>query len=216
MKTYDKSAGHSAADILIPIYDVYYALIDNHIIDTTHFSADDATDLEKSIQTRLESRRASTIDRIRAELTSDQPAAYTDLSIDMKNYMSYIVSDILMGSHQVLMKSAVNTEDPTYIAWAQDETISLKEYLEYAISMNWVDVSGLDVKASYLSSEEIYQVVVDYISTELENDVDFQTMLYKYMLLDDIVTGKEICLLLYEQGVLEYDEETVGRLQNGS
>ena len=114
------------------------------------------------------------------------------------------------------MKSAVNTEDPTYIAWAQDETISLKEYLEYAISMNWVDVSGLDVKASYLSSEEIYQVVVDYISTELENDVDFQTMLYKYMLLDDIVTGKEICLLLYEQGVLEYDEETVGRLQNGS
>ena len=41
-------------------------------------------------------------------------------------------------------------------------------------------------------------------------------MLYKYMLLDDIVTGKEICLLLYEQGVLEYDEETVGRLQNGS
>lgn len=113
-----------------------------------------------------------------------------------------------MGSHQVLMKSAVNTEDPTYIAWAQDETISLKEYLEYAISMNWVDVSGLDVKASYLSSEEIYQVVVDYISTELENDVDFQTMLYKYMLLDDIVTGKEICLLLYEQGVLEYDEET--------
>lgn len=45
---------------------------------------------------------------------------------------------------------------------------------------------------------------------------NFQTMLYKYMLLDDIVTGKEICLLLYEQGVLEYDEETVGRLQNGS
>ena len=93
---------------------------------------------------------------------------------------------------------------------------NLRDILEYAISMNWVDVSGLDVKASYLSSEEIYQVVVDYISTELENDVDFQTMLYKYMLLDDIVTGKEICLLLYEQGVLEYDEETVGRLQNGS
>lgn len=50
----------------------------------------------------------------------------------MKNYMSYIVSDILMGEDQVLMKSAVNTEDATYIAWAKDETISLKEYLEYA------------------------------------------------------------------------------------
>lgn len=51
----------------------------------------------------------------------------------------------------------VDTEDATYIAWAKDETISLKEYLEYAISMNWVDVSGLDVKNSYMNSEEIYQ-----------------------------------------------------------
>ena len=41
-------------------------------------------------------------------------------------------------------------------------------------------------------------------------------MLYKYILLDDVVTGREICLLLYEQGVLEYDEETVGKLQIGS
>lgn len=72
------------------------------------------------------------------------------------------------------------------------------------------------MQTSYLSSEEIYDVVVDFISTELENDVDFQTMLYKYILLDDVVTGREICLLLYEQGVLEYDEETVGKLQIGS
>ena len=102
------------------------------------------------------------------------------------------------------------------IAWAKDETISLKEYLQYAISRNWVNVSGLDVQTSYLSSEEIYDVVVDFISTELENDVDFQTMLYKYILLDDVVTGREICLLLYEQGVLEYDEETVGKLRSGA
>lgn len=85
-----------------------------------------------------------------AQLQSGSPTAYCDLPSDMKNYMSYIVSDILMGGDQVLMKSAVNTEDATYIAWAKDETISLKEYLEYAISMNWVDVSGLDVKNSYM------------------------------------------------------------------
>ena len=214
MKQYTSTG--SAADIQIPIYDVYYALINNHIIDTTHFSADDATDLEKSIQSRYEQRLSSTIDQIRSELTSDTPTAYTNLSIDMKNYMSYIVSDILMGSNQVLMGSLVDQEDPTYIAWAKDETISLKEYLQYAISKNWINVSGLDVRTSYLSSEEIYGVVVDFISTELENDVDFQTMLYKYILLDDVVTGREICLLLYEQGVLEYDEETVNKLQVGS
>ena len=121
-----------------------------------------------------------------------------------------------MGDRNILMSDAVDRKDATYIAWTTDEVIGLKEYLEYAISMNWVDVSGLEVDSPYLNAEEIYAVLMDYISTELQNDVDFQNMLYKYILLDDIVTGKEICLLLYEQGVLEYDEEAVGRLQSGS
>lgn len=214
-KTYEQG-NKSAMDIKIPIYDVYYALINNHIIDTSHFKAEDASELEKSIQQRFEVRLESTIQQIMSELQSDSPKAYTNLTIDMKNYMSYIVSSVLMGDNNILMKEAVDTSDETYIAWTKDEVISLKEYLEYAISMNWVDVSSLEVESPYLNSEEIYAVLMDYISTELEKDADFHKMLYKYILLDDVVTGKEICLLLYEQGILEYDEETIGRLQNGS
>ena len=216
IKQYVPGAHSSAMSIVIPIYDVYYALIQNHIIDTSHFTADDATDLEKSVQQRFDTQLDDAISRIMAQLQSDSPTAYCDLPSDMKNYMSYIVSDILMGGDQVLMKSAVNTEDATYIAWAKDETISLKEYLEYAISMNWVDVSGLDVKNSYMNSEEIYQVVVDYISSKLATDSNFHTMLYKYVILNDVVTGREVCLLLYDQGILEYDEETVGKLRSGA
>ena len=216
IKQYVPGAHSSATSIVIPIYDVYYALIQNHIIDTSHFTADDATDLEKSVQQRFDTQLEDAISRIMAQLQSDSPTAYCDLPSDMKNYMSYIVSDILMGEDQVLMKSAVNTEDATYIAWAKDETISLKEYLEYAISMNWVDVSGLDVKNSYMNSEEIYQVVVDYISSKLATDSNFHTMLYKYVILNDVVTGREVCLLLYDQGILEYDEETVGKLRSGA
>ena len=170
----------------------------------------------KEGQQRFDTQLDDAISRIMAQLQSDSPTAYCDLPSDMKNYMSYIVSDILMGGDQVLMKSAVNTEDATYIAWAKDETISLKEYLEYAISMNWVDVSGLDVKNSYMNSEEIYQVVVDYISSKLATDSNFHTMLYKYVILNDVVTGREVCLLLYDQGILEYDEETVGKLRSGA
>lgn len=216
IKQYVPGAHSSAMSIVIPIYDVYYALIQNHIIDTSHFTADDATDLEKSVQQRFDTQLDDAISRIMAQLQSDSPTAYCDLPSDMKNYMSYIVSDILMGEDQVLMKSAVNTEDATYIAWAKDETISLKEYLEYAISMNWVDVSGLDVKNSYMNSEEIYQVVVDYISSKLATDSNFHTMLYKYVILNDVVTGREVCLLLYDQGILEYDKETVGKLRSGA
>lgn len=216
MKEYVPDAKSTAADILIPIYDVYYALINNRIIDTTHFRAEDATELERSIQQRFDGRLETTIEQIMSELRSENPIAYENLTIDMKNYMSYIVSDILMGDRNILMRDAIDRNDATYVAWTTDEVISLKEYLQYAISMNWVDVSGLEVDSPYLNAEEIYAVLIDYISTELYKDVDFQNMLYKYILLDDIVTGKEICLLLYEQGVLEYDEEAAGRLQSGS
>lgn len=214
MKTFTPTG--KSTDIVIPIYDVYYALINNHVLNTSHFGEADASELEKSVQQRFEARLASTVEQIMAELRSENPRAYTDLPIDMKNYMSYIVSDVLMGDKNILVSSAIDRNDATYIAWTTDEVISLKEYLEYAVSMNWVDVSGLEVESPYLNSEEIYGVLMDYISTELENDADFHKMLYKYILLDDVVTGNEICLLLYEQGVLEYDEETIGRLKSGA
>ena len=35
-----------------------------------------------------------------AELNNENAAAYQNLSQEMKNYMSYIVSDVLMGDNQ--------------------------------------------------------------------------------------------------------------------
>lgn len=206
----------SASEIMIPIYDVYYALIDNYIIDITHFSEDDATDLEKSVYQRFLTKREQAVSEIMAELNNENAAAYQNLSQEMKNYMSYIVANVLMGDNQVLMSDAVDTSDATYIAWTTDEVISLREYLQYAISMNWIDVTKISGDDLYLDSEEIYQSVLDYISQELMEDMEFGKMLYKYMLLDDQMSGREVCLLLYDQGVLEYDEASVAGLTAGT
>ena len=214
-KEYVAGPNSSAADIMIPIYDVYYALIDNYIIDTTHFAEADATELEQSIAQRFEVKLESVVAELLAQLNAENPKAYKDLSREMMNYMSYIVADVLMGENQVLMSDAVDTSDATYIAWTKDEVISLQEYLKYAISMNWIDVTKISSENSYLDSQEIYQSVLNYIEESLLEDAEFGKMLYKYMLLDNIISGKEICLLLYEQNVLEYDEETISRLNSG-
>ena len=215
-KEYNPGPNASAAKIMIPIYDVYYALINNYIIDTTHFNADDATDLEKSVYSRFRVKLQNTVDSLIAELNSQNAAAYQNLSKEMKNYMSYIVANVLMGDNQVLMKDAVDTSDATYIAWTTDETISLREYLQYAISKNWIDVTKISGDNPYLDSAEIYQSVLQYIRDTLMDDAEFGKMLYKYMLLDDQLSGREICLLLYDQNVLEYDEDTVSRLNSGA
>ena len=66
---------------------------------------------------------------------------------EYKNYESYIVS--MLTDKGVLMSSAINKENPTYIAWTTDEVISLNEYLTYAISQNWIDITKLSVQSQY-------------------------------------------------------------------
>jgi len=214
-KDYVAGPNSSAADIMIPIYDVYYALIDNYILDTTEFSKDNASELEKSIYERFLVKREEAVAAILEQLTAEKPKAYKDLPREYMNYMSYIVANVLKGENQVLMSEAVDTSDPMHIAWATDEVISLQEYLKHAITMNWIDVTKFSSDNPYLNSQEIYNLVLEYIKSNLMQDDEFGKMLYKYMLLDNLISGKEICLLLYEQNVLEYDEETINRLNSG-
>ena len=212
-KTYTSTG--RAKDIKIPIYDVYYACFDNNIIDIAQFTDADASELEKSIYQRFEMKLASVIDTLRNELNNPNARAYKDLSLELKNYMSHIVSSsCLMGEYDVLNPDSA---DPMYKAWHSDESISLKEYLEYAISMNWVNVSKIASDTPYLDSEEIYHELIDYIAESLSSDAKFGEMLYRFMLQDDMISGRETALLLYDQGILNStDDEEYARLISGS
>lgn len=212
-KTY-KSTGR-AKDIMIPIYDVYYACFDNNIIDIDQFTHEDASDLERRVQERFEQKLASVIERLRGELNNSNAKPYKELSLELKNYMSHIVSkDCLMGENNVLNPDSA---DPMYAAWHTDESISLKTYLEYAISMNWINVSKIAPDTPYLDSQEIYNALVDYIAEALAEDSKFGEMLYRYMLQDDMLTGRETALLLYDQGILDAtDDEDYTKLVSGA
>ena len=84
-----------------------------------------------------------------------------------------------MGENDVLNPDSA---DPMYKAWHSEESISLKEYLEYAISMNWINVSKIASDTPYLDSEEIYHELIDYIAESLSGDAKFGEMLYRFML----------------------------------
>ena len=212
-KTYTSTG--RAKDIMIPIYDVYYACFDNNIIDIEQFTAEDASELEKSVQARFESKLVSVIQKLREELNDPNAKAYKDLSLEMKNYMSYIVGEhCLMGENNVLVP---DSSDPMYTAWHKEESISLKTYLEYAISMNWINVSKIASDTPYLDSEEIYSALIDYIAESLSDDSRFGEMLYRFMLQEDSISGKETALLLYDQGELSAgDDDDYTKLVSGS
>lgn len=211
-KTYTSTG--RAKDIKIPIYSVYYACFNNNLIDTEHFTAEDASQLEKSIQQRHETKMSSVLSMLKNELLDANAKPYKELSLEMKNYMSFIVGkDCLMGENGVL---SPDSSDPMYAAWHEEESISLKTYLEYAISKNWINVSVIAPDTPYLDSEEIYSALVDYITKTLSENAKFGQSLYRYMLLEDSISGRETAMLLYEQGVLDSaDDEEYAKLVSG-
>lgn len=222
-KTYNQSG--KAKDIKIPIDDVYYALINNNVIKTAHFEAEDAGATEKQVLSSYNAKRDQAISQIMAELTSNTPTPYKSLSEEMQVYETFITT--LLGKYNdgVIDESNIDKSHETYKAW-KDETIGLKDYLQFLVEENCIDITKLSVKSKYSDSDEIYTALLEYIKEQLTNGVtirdsqgnasSFTKKIFKYMIAQNLVSGKELCYILYEQGVLPEDDEDKEKLYNGS
>ena len=215
-KTFDYTYVTDASQIRIPIYDVYNALISNSVIDITKFSNEDASDIEKNLYAKFQQKQQRVFDTISTKLNGSNPPAYKDEDEETQEYLSYICNDLLRDTLGIISKDAIDTSDATYKAWTTDETISLKDYLTYATSQGWIDISSFSPEGEYLDSEEIYQALTSYIIDYLSTDTGFSKLLYKYMLQEDTISGQEICLVLYEQGVLDKNDDDYENLASGA
>ena len=216
VKTFDYTYVTDASQIRIPIYDVYNALISNSVIDITKFSNEDASDIEKNLYAKFQQKQQRVFDTISTKLNGLNPPAYKDEDEETQEYLSYICNDLLRDTLGIISKDAIDTSDATYKAWTTDETISLKDYLTYATSQGWIDISSFSPEGEYLDSEEIYQALTAYIIDYLSTDTGFSKLLYKYMLQEDTISGQEICLVLYEQGVLDKNDDDYENLASGA
>ena len=67
----------------------------------------------------------------------------------------------------------------------------------------------------YADSSEVFDRLAEYISQELEK-TSFYKKLYKYMIRDNSISGKQVCLVLIEQQIVSVSEEQRAALENGS
>ena len=209
----DGSRGESTSDIRIPIYDVYYALINNEIIDTNHFKDDDAKQLEQKVYQKFLNKLENVLRQLDVVLAIDSQQTNKDLSEEMNEYISYIYE--LLDANNVLLNDKVDKNDTMYVDYT-NERISLSEYLQYALANNWVDLDKLGVDDKYYDTNELYNKLIEYIKDILFEDKDFHKILYYYLVDTYKISGTEICLLLFDQGVLEYNEEDINKLKNGT
>lgn len=216
---FEKRAGTEDVNIL-PFDDVLNSFFANNILDIKHFAEKDAQSREKAVYQKFLTRRETVLKRITEELNSSSAKPYKNLSKEMQAYMSYIANDVLTENTGILVKDKIDTDDKTYKAWKEDDSISLREYLQYAISKNWVDTSKLqeyiEGKSDYSDANEVYEGIVAFLKEYLSSNTGFDKLIYKYMIKDGSITGREVCLMLYEQGVLKYDEKQVSALNAGT
>lgn len=198
----------------IPIRDAYYQLINNNVLSLSHMESEQADQIEQEINGKYLTSRNQILDSMRNELMSPQPTAMKDLPEDMYAYMSYVYSFLSDESVGIILKKSINTNSEEYLAWKND-TSSLRDFIYSGIANNWIDTSKLDIGNKYSNADDTFQALVDYVLEQLKDDTQFTKKIYRYLINNEVVTGRELCLALYSQGVLAYDEEEIRKLTTG-
>ncbi|MDE7211918.1 MAG: hypothetical protein K2O03_10835, partial [Lachnospiraceae bacterium] len=206
--------GERASGIEIPIYEVYNALIYNNVIDIKAFKSPDASDLEKRVFGYFEEKRGTIFDRFRQYLAIDNTVTNAGAGEEMEEYLNYVYSTLISSDVGILVSSAIDRTDSVYLDYTNGKT-SLSRFLQYAISHNWVDLSKLGQDGAYYDNAEWYSMIVEYVLGYFRDDKEFEKKIYRTLIFTRKLTGTEICLLLFEQGVLEYNEDDVRNLRNG-
>ena len=208
--TYSSSTGE-VDKVYIPIKDVYFALMDNGLVSIDKIPSMD-TDNARSIYNAFLQKKQETLNWLRGELTTN-PTKYGSLSEENQVYVWYVYQ--LLKDNDILKSDSIDTNNSVYKAWNESNSVSLEDLLKQAISENWIDMSQL-TQQQYTSLEETYNALIDYVMTALDTDKAFYKKMYKYMIESGQLSGRSVCMLLYEQGTLtdqgEYDGLNSGRI----
>ncbi len=213
IKEYTMGENDSAANIEIPIDDVYFALFNNNVIDISHIEDPDAKQYEKAIHEAYQRKLKAVREALMLEL-NETGTPYTALTKEMQVYESYVISMLSSPSCGVLLTDAIDQKDETYLKW-KEESISLKEFLNYAISQKWIDITKIKTNSQYSDSDEIYHCLLSYINGTLATNNGFSKKIYKYMIHDNNISGQQICMVLYEQRIIDDDSGERAQLESG-
>lgn len=207
----DNSKG-TEKNILIPVNDVYFALFNNNTLTMRHIRSEAASENERSFLNSFEGRQNTVLSSLENSLLNST-TPMKDLSEEDQNYMDFIYQ--MLVKEEILDVTIIPDNDEQFVAFIRDQTIGLNEYLRYAINQNAINISNFELSSDYYDSEEIYSALVENIITELQQDNNFDKLIIKYMIQSGVVNGRQVCLMLYDQGVLSTEDEDYSQLQSG-
>ena len=202
------------SQIMIPLKDAYFQLINNNVLDRSHFSSSDAGTAEKQISALFASNRETKLSEIRSMLENGS-GSLKELPQDMQAFVVYIYDYLTSKSSGIIdTENQSYRESEAYTAWKND-SISLHDFILTGISESWLDTSRLELDTEYSDVGSIYALFIDKLLTQLSADQDFEKILYKYAIADKTIPGYLLLMALFEQGVLQPDSAAYQQLSTG-
>ena len=199
---------------LIPVKDAYFQLINNNILNIDRFSQENASDIEKNIYSKFLDYKEKTINSVYEELKGDGSRKMSELSKELNAFMYYIYTKLSSDDVEIIVKANIDENADYFMKWKADD-ISMRDFIYTGIAGNWIDVTKLNANAKYSDATSVYNSLVDYTIELLKEDREFYKLMYKYMIKQNVLSGNELCLALYEQGVLAPDELQRQNLSTG-
>lgn len=185
-KTFDKSSVSDASDIKIPVYDVYSALVTNHIIDLKQLKGEELSETGKKISGVLEAEKDQALKDIMANLRSGKEKRQGEDS-PMGLYEDFIIENLPLEEKKEISGEAKEQ-------WEAGE-ISIKEYLKALITRSVISREVFAREETYLTGEELYEYLITYIQEFLQESEEFEELVCSVSLKEDKIPPAQICLL---------------------
>lgn len=202
------------APIQIGVKDVYYQLINNNVVDITKLNTKNASPNSKRIYSKFNQKLSAVITQLNQQLISSNPETIKGSGDEYQEYQFYIYD--LLENNNLLLSSKIDKNNDSVYQKYYKGTISMKEFLTYAIRNEWINIPELHLDAQYTDTNDIYQALLKKTSSLLKKDTGFAKIIYNYMVHDGTVSGSEVCLLLYDQKILKYNNEWYNKLSAGN
>ncbi|MBQ1399162.1 MAG: penicillin-binding protein [Lachnospiraceae bacterium] len=203
----DEESYEDSATIPISIYDIYFQMINNNVLSIAHFAADGASPAERAMYISFLTQRERDVNAIAAAFREDGPS---EVSEDLRDLLDHVIDR--MNEDGIL---ATSNTDESYVSWYHGET-SFYELMRHKVTEGLVNVSGIGMENAYAGTHETIEALRSWTLDVLAEDPAFDKLIYEDLIHSHEITGNQICMALYDQGVLEEDAELYERLASGS
>lgn len=197
----------SATKIKIPIDDVYFALINNNVIEI-NVQGRKISAIEKDVFNKVKNYKKDTFKKLSKAFTDEENSINSSFSKDFNEIIEYSLN--LLKDNEIIKGDAESV-----LTRFKNGKLSLNQCVKELIFYDKINISLLSEDAEYFETNEINEQIVKYLLKNMDNDTGFIKILYRQLINNSKITGKELCLILFEQGVIPKNKEHYLALKEG-